>query len=154
MEAVELTPVGVVKSPVQDATTIENWGSVISEIHISQHLVSGLQGLEDWSHLIVLFLMHETGNAAPENNLVRRPRNRDDMPELGIFAQRSRNHPNRIGITAVRLMSVKEHIVTVKGLDAIDGTPVLDIKPYAPVYDGAVDPLVPAWFIRLMQGYF
>jgi tRNA (Thr-GGU) A37 N-methylase len=76
------------------------------------------------------------------------------MPELGIFAQRSRNHPNRIGITAVRLLGVENNIVRVRGLDAIDGTPVLDIKPYAPVYDGVNDPLVPSWFIRLMQGYF
>jgi len=153
MEAIELTPIGILKSPVQDAATIENWGSVLSEIHIQEELSAGLQGLEDWSHLIVLFLMHES-EFIPEQHLIHRPRSLDDMPELGIFAQRSRNHPNRIGITAVRLMGVQGNRITVKGLDAIDGTPILDIKPYAPVYDGVVDPLVPAWFIRLMQGYF
>lgn len=153
MDPIPIAPVGIVKSPVMDAATVENWGKVISDIHIRDDLVDGLKGLEDWSHIIVIFLMHETDFEVQEH-LVRRPRNRDDMPELGIFAQRSRHHPNRIGITAVRLLGVEGQRVTVKGLDAIDGTPVLDIKPYAPVYDGAADPLVPAWFIRLMQGYF
>ena len=153
MQAVELTPVGVVKSPVTDASTINNWGNVISEIHMSEHLTSGLNGLDDWSHIIVIFLMHETAYNEAQH-LVHRPRNRADMPELGIFAQRSRNHPNLIGITAVRLLGIENHIVRVRGLDAIDGTPVLDIKPYGPVYDGVNDPLVPSWFIRLMQGYF
>ncbi|MDQ7027690.1 MAG: tRNA (N6-threonylcarbamoyladenosine(37)-N6)-methyltransferase TrmO [Anaerolineae bacterium] len=153
MQSIELKPIGVVKSPVTDASTINNWGKVTSEIHINQSLTDGLQGVNDWSHLIVIFVMHET-EYDEEKHLVRRPRNRDDMPELGIFAQRSRNHPNQIGITAVRLLAVENQVVRVKGLDAIDGTPVLDIKPYAPVYDGVSDSLVPAWFIRLMQGYF
>jgi tRNA-Thr(GGU) m(6)t(6)A37 methyltransferase TsaA len=153
MPSLELSPVGVVKSPVIDASTVSNWGKITSEIHMNENLIPGLQGLDDWSHIIVIFVMHETAYDE-EKHLVRRPRNRDDMPELGIFAQRSRNHPNRIGITAVRLLEVEEHIVRVRGLDAIEGTPVLDIKPYAPVYDGVNDPLVPAWFIRLMQGYF
>ncbi|MCA9884884.1 MAG: SAM-dependent methyltransferase, partial [Anaerolineae bacterium] len=57
-----------------------------------------------------------------------------------------------LGLTAVRLMDIKDNVITVKGLDAINDTPILDIKPYAPVYDGVQDPLVPAWFIQLMQG--
>ena len=153
MQAVELMPVGIVKSPVTDASTMKNWGQVISEIHMDENLIPGLNGLDDWSHIIVIFLMHETAYDAAQH-LVHRPSNRVDMPEMGIFAQRSRNHPNMIGITAVRLLGVENHIVKVRGLDAIDGTPVLDIKPYAPVYDGVNNPLVPAWFIRLMQGYF
>ncbi len=87
-------------------------------------------------------------------HLVRHPRDRDDMPEVGIFAQRARYHPNSLGITAVKVLGVEDNVLRVKGLDAIDGTPVLDIKPYAPVYDGVLQPEVPVWFIRLMQGYF
>lgn len=153
MDSINFTPVGTVQSPVTDASTIQNWGKVTSEIHISNSLVDGLQGIADWSHVIVIFLMHES-NPDSEMPLVHRPRERDDMPEVGIFAQRSRNRPNRIGITAVRLIDVNENIIKVRGLDAINGTPVLDLKPYAPIYDGVSDPLVPAWFIRLMQGYF
>lgn len=152
MQPIHLTPVGVVKSPITDAATVASWGKVTSEIHINPDFTPGLRGMDDWSHIVVIFLMHES-QFDPHDDLIRRPQNRADMPEVGIFAQRSRSHPNTIGITAVRLLDVAGHVVRVRGLDAIDGTPVLDIKPYAPVYDGVNDPLVPAWFIRLMQGY-
>lgn len=152
MQPLEITPIGVVHTDVKDAVDT-HWGKVVSEIHLREDLVSGLQGLEDWSHLVVIFLMHET-QFDPEAHLVRRPQEREDMPEVGIFAQRARHRPNRIGITAVRLLGTEGAVLKVKGLDAIDGTPVLDIKPYAPVYDGVTEPLVPSWFIRLMQGYF
>jgi len=152
MQPIAIQPVGVVHSAVKEAI-VDNWGQVISEIHIDEDLKEGLRGLDDWSHIVVIFYMHET-RFEKTQNLIQKPRNRDDMPPLGIFAQRSRNHPNTIGISAVRLLGIEGHVIKVKGLDAIDGTPVLDIKPYAPVYDGASDPLVPAWFVRLMQGYF
>lgn len=149
MSAITIHPVGYVhndiKTPADDI-----WNKVISEIHINDELQDGLQGLSDWSHVVVIFRMHET-QFERDQHLVRRPRERDDMPRLGIFAQRARHHPNMIGITAVRLLGIDGSIVRVKGLDAIDGTPVLDIKPYAPVYDGVSEPLVPAWFVRLMQ---
>jgi tRNA-Thr(GGU) m(6)t(6)A37 methyltransferase TsaA len=149
----EIEPIGVVKSAVKDAQTVDGWGKVVSEIHIDESYARGLQSIDDWSHVVVIFYMHEV-TFDSDRHLVRRPRNRDDMPEVGVFAQRSRSHPNPIGISAVKILEVSEHILTVQGLDAIDGTPVLDIKPYAPVYDGVYDPRVPVWFIRLMQGYF
>lgn len=149
---IEIEPIGFVRSPVHDPVE-ENWGKVVSEIHIDEALAPGLKNLEDWSHVVVIFYMHEI-RFDPERHLVRRPRGRDDMPQVGAFAHRSRYHPNTIGITAVRMVGVEGNIVRVRGLDAIDGTPVLDIKPYAPVYDGVQEPMVPAWFIRLMQGYF
>jgi len=152
MQPIQISPVGVIKNDIHEAVD-ENWGKVVSEIHIDESLTHGLQGLEDWSHIVVIFQMHET-QFNPDEHLLRRPRDESDMPELGIFAQRARHHPNMIGITAVRLVEIEGNILKVKGLDAIDGTPVLDIKPYAPVYDGVRDPMVPGWFIRLMQGYF
>jgi tRNA-Thr(GGU) m(6)t(6)A37 methyltransferase TsaA len=152
MQTVEITPIGVVKTDVAEPTD-DNWGKIISEIEVQAELAPGLQGLTDWSHVVVIYLMH-TAEFDVGKHLVRRPRERDDMPELGIFAQRARHRPNKIGITAVKLLGVEGNIVRVKGLDAINGTPVLDIKPYAPVYDGVTEPLVPGWFIRLMQGYF
>jgi tRNA (Thr-GGU) A37 N-methylase len=75
------------------------------------------------------------------------------MPELGIFAQRAKDRPNPLGITVVPLVSV-EPDGTVRGLDAIDGTPIADLKPYFPQFDSASDAVVPAWVAELMRGYF
>ena len=75
------------------------------------------------------------------------------MPLVGIFSQRGKDRPNRIGMTSVEIVSVEEGTLAVKGLDAIDGTPVLDIKPYYPAYDKK-DASVPEWVDRLMAHYF
>ncbi len=145
-------PIGIVKSPVTEMVD-EGWGAVISQIHLADHLALGLSGLEKFSHIIVLFLMHRS-TFNPKTDLVRHPQGRSDMPEVGIFAQRAKHRPNPIGITTVGLVSVKGNTLTVKGLDAIDGTPVLDIKPYFPVYDRVEKPTIPEWAERLMVGYF
>ena len=83
----------------------------------------------------------------------RRPQNRDDMPLVGNFSQRGKDRPNQIGITSVEIISVSENGLTVKGLDAIDGTPVLDIKPYYPIYDNK-PAKAPWWVDKLMAHYF
>ncbi len=76
------------------------------------------------------------------------------MPEVGILSQRAKDRPNPIGVTAVEIVKVVEDCLEVKGLDAIDGTPVLDIKPYFPQYDRVASPAVPAWVDELMKDYF
>ena len=76
------------------------------------------------------------------------------MPEVGIFAQRAKHRPNPIGITAVELVTREGNVLKVRGLDAIDGTPVLDIKPYYPAFDLIEKPEVPEWVKRLMLDYF
>lgn len=149
MQTITMNPVGIIHTEAQD-TPDTDWKKVISEIHVDEAFAAGLQGLDDWSHIVVIFSMHET-NFDSDKHLTNRPRSREDMPEVGVFAQRSRFTPNTIGITAVQLLEVKGTVIRVKGLDAIDSTPVLDIKPYAPIYDGVREALVPAWFIRLMQ---
>lgn len=148
MQSIQMTPVGIVRTTHEDDG---QWAGVHSEIHIHEAYRDGLNGLADWSHIVVIFVMHET-TFDPQTQLVTNPEDRADLPSVGVFAQRGRARPNTIGSTAVRLISVEDHIITVKGLDAIDGTPVLDIKPYAPIYDGATQPMVPSWFVRLMQG--
>jgi tRNA-Thr(GGU) m(6)t(6)A37 methyltransferase TsaA len=90
----------------------------------------------------------------PAADLVRRPQERADMPEVGIFAQRAKHRPNPIGITAVELIERRGPVLVVKGLDAIDGTPVLDIKPYVPAFDSRPTAVVPRWLERLMEKYF
>jgi tRNA-Thr(GGU) m(6)t(6)A37 methyltransferase TsaA len=145
-------PIGVVKSTSTEPVD-ENWGHVVSEIHLAEALAQGLRGLEQFSHLIVVFWMHQaTFNLSTD--LVRRPRGRADMPELGIFAQRAKHRPNPIGVTAVELVGTAGNVLKVKGLDAIDGTPVLDLKPYVPVFDRMDKAIVPEWMDRLMEGYF
>jgi tRNA-Thr(GGU) m(6)t(6)A37 methyltransferase TsaA len=148
----EIKPIGTIHSPV---TTVvdDHWGDVVSEIHVDEAYAAGLQGIEDWSHVMVVYSMHEA-RFDMEKDMVRRPRGREDMPEMGVFARRSAHRPNGIGVTAVEVVKVEGNILTVRRLDAIDGTPVLDIKPYAPVYDSVYEPLIPVWFIRLMQDYY
>ncbi len=147
-----IEPIGVVKSPATEAVD-KDWGKVISEIHIDNRWAPGLAGLDQFTHIIVVFYMHQS-TFTPTSDLVRRPQGRDDMPMLGIFAQRARHRPNPIGITAVPLLKLSGNVLTVRGLDAVDGTPVLDIKPYFPDYDRIENPRVPEWVQRLMVGYF
>ena len=103
--------------------------------------------------MLVVALLHGA-SFDPTRHLVRRPRGLADMPELGIFAQRAKDRPNPLGVTVVALVSVDEDGVTVRGLDAIDGTPILDLKPYFPEFDAAERARVPEWVGRLMRGYF
>lgn len=149
---VELRPIGRVRSPVTQAVD-EGWGEVVSDIELNRDLAAGTRGLERFSHVLVVYLMHEaTFDAA--NDLVRRPRGWPDMPEVGIFAQRARHRPNPIGVSAVRLLAVEGGTARVQGLDAVDGTPVLDLKPYVPTFDLVPDAQTPDWIDRLMVGYF
>lgn len=144
--------IGVVYNDVKEPTD-QGWGGVASEIVLDESLTAGLDGIEAFSHVMVLFWMHRAAEAEPVR-MRRRPQGREDMPELGIFAQRARHRPNPIGITTVKLLSRQGNRLTVQGLDAINGTPVLDIKPYVPAYDAAESPRVPEWISRLMVTYF
>ena len=137
----EFRPIGFVKSSVTEPVD-ENWGRIVSRIHLTEPWRRGLKGLEEFSHLMVIFHMHQAAHD-PKTDLVRRPRGRTDMPEVGIFAQRARHRPNPIGITAVRLLEIRGSTLTVQGLDAIDGSPVLDLKPYIPEFDRIGRPRVP-----------
>lgn len=144
--------IGVVSSQVK-AGTDSNWGDITAEIRLHPQFAAGLQGLEHFSHAIIVFFMHKS-SFNPETDLQRKPQGREDMPQVGIFAQRAKHRPNPLGITAVQIVSVQDHSLIVEGLDAIDGTPVLDIKPYFPVFDLRTEATVPAWVEVLMKGYF
>jgi tRNA-Thr(GGU) m(6)t(6)A37 methyltransferase TsaA len=148
----ELQPIGFVKSPVAEPVD-DNWGGVVSRIRLTKPWGRGLKGLEEFSHLVIIFHMHKAVHN-PKTDLVRRPRGRADMPEVGIFAQRAKHRPNPVGITAVKLLGIRGATLTVQGLDAIDGSPVLDIKPYVPEFDRVAGPKVPRWMKRLLKGYF
>ena len=128
-------------------------GDVVAELHLEPAFAPGLRGIEGFSHALVVFWMHHA-TFEPAADLVRRPRGRDDLPETGIFAQRAKHRPNPIGITAVRILGSDGNVLRVRGLDAIDGTPVLDIKPYVPVFDRVDGATTPAWLDEIMRDYF
>jgi len=148
----EIEPIGTVRSPIHEPVD-EGWGEIVSEVHVGDWLIDGLRGLDSFSHAIIIFWMHEA-QFDINKHLTRHPRGRVDLPESGIFAQRARHRPNPIGITTVEIISVAGNVLRVRGLDAIDGTPVLDIKPYVPAFDDVEDPTVPEWMNRIMKGYF
>jgi tRNA-Thr(GGU) m(6)t(6)A37 methyltransferase TsaA len=148
----EWKAIGRVVSAAQDARD-DGWGAVVSEIRLEPEFARGLEGLAGFSHAIVLFHMHQAP-FDPAAHLVRRPRDRADLAPTGIFAQRARHRPNPIGLTTVAILSVELGVLRVKGLDAIDGSPVLDIKPYFPAFDRPAETREPSWVEPFMQGYF
>jgi tRNA-Thr(GGU) m(6)t(6)A37 methyltransferase TsaA len=143
--------IGSVRSPVKEGID-KNWGSIVSEIVIDERYSAGLRGLSEFSHVMVVFHMHRS-SFDPVTDLVRRPQGREDLPLVGIFAQRAKHRPNPIGVTAAELVSVEGNVVRVRGLDAIDGTPVIDLKPYFIAYDRR-DARTPPWVDELMRDYF
>lgn len=151
MNEIVMHPIGFVKNEVEEKKDVA-WGSNVSVIELQENYYGGLEGLEDFSHVIIFYYL-DKAEYLKEKHLKRRPQNRDDMPLRGIFSQRGKDRPNKIGMTSVEIVSVTEKNLTVKGLDAIDGTAVLDIKPYYPVYDKK-DASVPEWVNRLMEHYF
>ena len=151
MSEIIMHPVGHAHNAVQikkDAS----WGDDITVIALCDEYVGGVRGLEDFSHAIIVYYLDKAAYDR-DRHLVRRPQNRDDMPSVGIFSQRAKDRPNAIGMTSVEIIAVDKASLTVKGLDTIDGTPILDIKPYYPAYDRR-DARVPEWVDRLMEHYF
>jgi tRNA (adenine37-N6)-methyltransferase len=144
--------IGTIRNAVREPTD-EGWGDVVSEVVLDDGLAAGLDGIEAFSHVLILFWMHRAAEAEPVR-MRRRPQGRADMPEVGIFAQRARHRPNPVGVTAVRLVRREGNRLIVQGLDAINGTPVMDVKPYVPAYDTVASPRVPEWIGRLMEHYF
>ena len=147
----ELEIIGSIVSPVKEPVD-ENWGAIVSEIVLNEEYADGLIGLEGFSHAIIIYFMH----LATDKNRVkitRRPQGRDDMPFVGIFSQRAKRRPNPVGVTAVKIIKIENNVFKIQGLDAIDGTPVLDIKPYYP-RDRIENPIIPDWVYRLMTKYY
>jgi tRNA-Thr(GGU) m(6)t(6)A37 methyltransferase TsaA len=146
-------PIGSVKCPVTEMSQ-GGWAKVDSEIHLDARYAPGLQGLEGFSHVIVVFFLDRAQGFDPATQLLRRPRGMQDMPAIGVFAQRTKFRPNPLGVTAVKLLGIAGNVVKVRGLDALDGTPVLDLKPYMPPFDRVDDVKMPPWVGHVMEGYF
>jgi tRNA-Thr(GGU) m(6)t(6)A37 methyltransferase TsaA len=142
----ELKPIGTVVNdiePGQDA----RWEETTSKIVIDPEWAEGLSGLEEFSHIIVLFWLDRP--KTHETPLRLHPEAREDMPLVGVFATRAPVRPNPIGLTAVELLAREENVLIVRGLDAYHGTPVLDIKPYLVRGDLKNVTATPEWLKRL-----
>ncbi len=144
MEEMVLTPIGHVRNSIKEKMK-HGWGSVESELVIESGFLNLLDGLEGFSHIIVLFQMHQVSGEVP---VKVHPQGREDLPLVGLFATRAPHRPNSVGVSVVKLLERNENGLGVKGLDAIDGTPILDIKPYLPK-DVVPDAQCPEWVSRL-----
>jgi len=140
-----LKAIGIVRNEVKERPPFRRdwWVEIVSEVVIDSSLTEALDGLEEFSHIIVLYWMHRL--ASDEVPLKVCPKGRKELPPVGLFASRAPHRPNRIGKATVKLLRRQGNILRVKGLDALDGTPVIDIKPYIPGYDSVADTRVPQW---------
>ena len=137
-------PIGVIHNDVKERPAADfSWLSVESTITINEELTEGLERLEDHSHIIVIFWLDRPHK--PHFTLKVRPCGDASLPMVGVFASRSPHRPNAVGEKTVRLLKRKDNVLRVKGLDALDGTLVIDIKPFIPGYDSPEDAEKPQW---------
>jgi tRNA-Thr(GGU) m(6)t(6)A37 methyltransferase TsaA len=151
---ITMSPIGRVRAARSEAVD-DAWDSVDSRIELdaAQFGPDAAAGLDQFSHVEVIFHF-DRAPAESVNTGARHPRGRSDWPKVGIFAQRGKDRPNRIGVTVCRLLSVDGLILEVRGLDAIDGTPVLDVKPVMKGFLPRGDMREPDWAAELMRDYW
>jgi tRNA-Thr(GGU) m(6)t(6)A37 methyltransferase TsaA len=155
MAAITLAPIGCVRSPRTEAKD-DFWGNLVSVIELdgTRFTQDSVSGLADFSHILVVYGFH----LVPEESIVtgaNHPRGNPEWPRVRIFAQRKKDRPNKLGVSVCELLEVDGLKLKVKALDAIDGTPVLDIKPHVREFEP--DPArvrQPQWMTELMRDYF
>jgi len=139
-----VVPIGYAKNKVE-IPQVGGWAGVASEIVLKKKFAQGLDGIEEFSHVLVVYWMDKVRGFS----LKHRPQGNLKVPKVGIFACRCPNRPNPIGITTAKLVSRKENVLKVVGLDVINKTPILDIKPYTRNYDTAKNARYPRWVDKL-----
>jgi len=148
---IAMTPIGFVRNTRRDVED-DNWGNIVSEIALEIG-EDALAEIESFSHAEVIFYF----DRVQEEKIVwgaRHPRNNPNWPKVGILAQRGKNRPNRIGLATVSVLRREGSALFVKGLDAVDGTPVLDIKPVMREFEPRGEIRQPAWASELMRNYW
>jgi tRNA-Thr(GGU) m(6)t(6)A37 methyltransferase TsaA len=142
----KLKPIGVIENEFLDRIP-EGWETALHQIVLDPRWTAALEGIEKFSHLFILFWLHGIHG---EIQLHVHPENRRYLPEVGIFATRTPRRPNPIGLQVVELVSRQGNVLTVRRLDALNGTPVLDVKPYLPRGDALPRARTPEWVGRLL----
>ena len=141
---IKIKPIGLVKNNVKEHR-FGDWKNEISEISLNKEYEEALDGIEEYSHLNVVFWMDQVKTC----KIKHRPQGNKEVPVVGILACRCPARPNPIGITTVKLLEKKDNKLKVIGLDVIDNTPIVDIKPYTPQYDKVEDVKTPGWIDKL-----
>ncbi|PFY38855.1 SAM-dependent methyltransferase [Bacillus toyonensis] len=132
----------------------DEWGEVRSCITLTElYTEESIQGIEEFSYIEVVFYFHKVTDEQIQY-VARHPRNNNDYPKVGIFAQRGKNRPNRLGVTIVKVIKRDGKSIIVEGLDAIDGTPILDIKPVMKEFMPKEEILQPKWVTDIMRQYW
>jgi tRNA (adenine37-N6)-methyltransferase len=145
-------PVGVVRSTRADPED-DRWDRETALIELLPPFDgTAFRGLEDFSHCVVVYVFDRA--AWDGLRVLRRPRGNPDWPEVGIFAQRAKDRPNRLGVTVCRILGREGSTLHVAGLDAIDGTPVVDVKPWMAEFGPRGPVSQPSWATELMEGYW
>ncbi|MGE7840005.1 tRNA (N6-threonylcarbamoyladenosine(37)-N6)-methyltransferase TrmO [Lysinibacillus sp. NPDC093712] len=148
-----IQPVAIVNNHRKEIED-DNWGSIMSTIELTENFnESSLKGVDEFSHLEIIFYFDKVADEKIQYD-ARHPRNNKNYPEVGIFAQRGKNRPNKLGVTIVELIDIKQRTLIVKGLDAIDGTPIIDIKPVMKEFLPKGDVKQPNWSTSLMDKYW
>lgn len=141
---VTLRPIGVVRNKIKEPMP-DGWAEIESRIVIRPELEPMLLNLGEYSHIIVLFWPHLVPEDVRGSKPQLHPRDDDKYPLMGVLSTRSQIRPNPVLTSPAPLLEVKANVLRVRGLDAVDGTPVLDVKPYLPHYDSVPDARVPGW---------
>ena len=148
MEAdITMSPIGVVRN-AERAPRYTGWEEIVSTIVLRPELADALDGIDEFSHLLVLVWLERVSPADRRRRRVH-PRSRPDLPLVGMLATHTQYRPNPIGVTIVELVRREGIELTVRGLDALDGTPVLDLKPWLPDSRPSGPVRVPEWVRRL-----
>ncbi len=142
---IQFQPIGVVHNGITTAHHDTPWQTIESDIVLAEQWHAALDGLADFSHIWVIFCFDQS--TSPTTTHVH-PMGRADLPLVGRFATRSPQRPNAIGIAAVELLGIRDGVLRVRGLDALEGTAVLDLKPYLPGRDAHPDARVSDWAQR------
>ena len=149
---ITLKPIATAANSRKVATD-DHWGEIITEITLADHIpTEAFDNIESFSHLEIIFYFDQVD----ETKIVfsGRPRGNPDYPVMGIFCQRKKDRPNRRGLCTVKLHAHNGRTIIVKGLDAIDGTPILDIKPVFMEFQPKSDIIQPEWVADLMKNYW
>ena len=144
MEEINLKPIGFVKNNIKEKR-FGNFSDEISEIIVDEKFTDALNGIDDYSHVIIVYWMDKVKDKV----ITHRPQGNPNVPIVGIFACRCPQRPNPIAITTVRLIGHEGNKIKVKGLDILDGTSIIDIKPYWTQYDKVEDAKIPDWVNKL-----
>ncbi len=153
-KSIALTPIGRVSSARSEPMD-DGWDAVESKVILDPDYfrTDATLGLETFSHVEVVYHFDRVPDGEIQAG-ARHPRGRIDWPKIGILAQRGKGRPNRVGVTVCRLLKVDGLTLHVEGLDAIDGTPVIDIKPVMKGFLPRGEVREPSWATELMQGYW